>query len=108
MMGKLIIKISPQQSSIEIYKGIVIKAGAPYSPTQVTITINPGVDGYEEDASSENVEVKQVTVTSGGTALNAVLNKQVSINVKGIVYHITLVKVTPLNPGWEFEFDIVP
>lgn len=64
MMKNIRITCSPFSPGIEVVEDIVIKACLPYSENNVTVQVNPNIQGYDEKLDQSNVKVRQATVTT--------------------------------------------
>ncbi len=55
---------SPFNPSLEVVDDIVVKLHGPYSDKSVTVQINPNIQEYQENADTENAQVRQLMVTT--------------------------------------------
>jgi hypothetical protein len=63
-MQKLIkISMYPLSPSIEPIDNMVMKVSGPYSENGVTIQFNPNIVHYQEKQDSDNIKIRQMTVT---------------------------------------------
>ncbi len=110
-MSKLIkIVQSPFNPALEVVEDIVIQLHVPYSDKSVTVQVNPNIQDYQENADTENVQVRQV-MTTIPTDQTKVLsfdfdnNKKHSINIEGCDYEIELMNIGKENiQGKDFPF----
>ena len=115
-MGKLVkIMQSPSNPSLEVVEDVVIKLHVPYSDTNVTIQVNPNIQDYQENADTENVQVRQVMLTTPTDQTKTLSldfngNKRKSFGIEGSNYEIELMNIGKENiKGRDFlfyEFDV--
>ncbi len=64
-MEKLVrLTLSPENPSIEVVDKMVMKVHGPYSENDVTIQFNPNIREHKESKDRENIQIRQVTVTT--------------------------------------------
>lgn len=112
---KIRIVQSPFNLPLEYIEGIIIKLSVPYSEKDVTVTINPSVDAYKENAESEAKKVRQIMITSL-TANTKTLyfdldnNAKQTVIIKNNSYKIELINISKeIIQGQEFpcfEFSV--
>lgn len=101
---------SPFDSTLEVVEDIVIKLYVPYSDKSVTVQVNPNIQHYQENADTENVQVRQVATTTPTDQTKELPfdfgnNKKHSINIEGCDYEIELMNIGKENiQGQDCQF----
>jgi hypothetical protein len=74
-MKNFTITLQPPNPPMEAVEGMIITITAPYDGNSVTIDINPAVDEFINDNSSDGIEVRSLTFTRPTEATQTVTLK---------------------------------
>jgi hypothetical protein len=106
---------SPFNPALEVVEDIIIQLHVPYSDTNVTIQVNPNVQDYQENSDNENIQVRQVMLTTSTDqtktlSLDFNNNKKQSFDIEGSNYEIELMNIGKENIEGQdfpyFEFNV--
>lgn len=101
---------SPFRPNLEVFGDIVAKVHVPYSDRNVTLKINPNITEYQEDQSTDDAQIRQVTITTDtdetvSIQLDLDSNRSEAVTVAGRRYLVELANIGKENQqGQEFPF----
>ena len=101
---------SPFRPNVEVFGDIVVKVHVPYSDRNVTLKINPNIQDYQEDQSTDDAQIRQVMLTTDADEtitiqLDLDSNRSETVTVAGRQYVVELADIGKENQqGQDFPF----
>ena len=98
MMQHVKLTLSPFTSNIETAGDIILSIHVPYSESSVTVQVNPNIHEYQENADSEDVNVRQVMVSTSTDQTRKLSfdfkqNRKQTVEINGHTYTIELLNI---------------